>query len=409
LARLIVKCKYYSKDAVKHKSNYMKYMATREGAVINPENVELDRASGIEEDKSNYIEYIAKRQGAQKEVGREHGLFSYSGYDINLENVMETVAAHNAPVWNCIISLQRDDARMYGFESIDAWKDLIRSHVDDIARNFKIDPDNLEWYAAFHDESYHPHVHMIIFARDGLQGHLTKRGLEDFKSELANDIFSAEMMPIFRLKTTERQGVKERAREELRKALHDAQGKPIESSGIAQKMIDLAGHLQRINGKKQYGYLNKNVKREVDSIVEELSNLEPIAGTYKKWQECQRKLMGFYKDDAVSDLPLVKNPEFKSIKNMIIREADMLGKVNQLENSVGISFNVHKSAAMMVARLGKALENIFKGLESKLPATANKPIIESKTKQAEREKRIALGEREDGDEPETVQGMSMNM
>ena len=49
--------------------------------------------------------------------------------------------------------------------------------------------DQFHWYAAFHDEGHHPHIHMVCYSADGKSGFLTKQGIADIKSMLAKEIF----------------------------------------------------------------------------------------------------------------------------------------------------------------------------------------------------------------------------
>ena len=53
----------------------------------------------------------------------------------------------------------------------------------------KILPSQFRWCAAFHDEKYHPHIHMMVWSADPMQGYLTEQGIETMRSKLTNDIF----------------------------------------------------------------------------------------------------------------------------------------------------------------------------------------------------------------------------
>ena len=65
-------------------------------------------------------------------------------------------------VYTHIISLRREDAARLGYDNAYAWRNLLRSQAETIAENMKIPLTDLRWYAAYHDESYHPHVHMVV-------------------------------------------------------------------------------------------------------------------------------------------------------------------------------------------------------------------------------------------------------
>ena len=47
-----------------------------------------------------------------------------------------------------------------------------------IAQQMKIAPKNFRWYAAFHNEGHHPHVHMMAYSIDPNEAHLSTKGIE---------------------------------------------------------------------------------------------------------------------------------------------------------------------------------------------------------------------------------------
>ena len=73
--------------------------------------------------------------------------------------------------------------------------------------------------------------------------------------------------------------------------------------------------------KKVYGYLQKDVKELIDSIVDELAKDARIAELYDLWYEKKHEILRTYSNDMPPKIPLSQNKEFKSIKNELIREA----------------------------------------------------------------------------------------
>ena len=112
MPKLILRSNYFKNEPAVHRSNYIKYLGTREGVEMNPDT--LPRFFYEDQDmhgkKENFIEYISDRPGAVHVDGTPHGLFSDRGLDINLEQVMSEVANHKGTVWINVISLKREDA-----------------------------------------------------------------------------------------------------------------------------------------------------------------------------------------------------------------------------------------------------------------------------------------------------------
>ena len=219
MPRIIFKCPHIKGDTGKdsaHLENYVSYVATREGVQKVPENknnlpatkkqrqmieqlirdfplskglFEYDDfqsaptqgnasesiARALEDNldqvakKENYLEYIAQRPRVQK-VG-VHGLFSSSDEPVILSRVADTVAHHPGTVWLPIISLRREDAARLGYDNAEQWKTLLTSYTADMARAMKIPVEDFRWYAAFHDEGHHPHIHMVCYSTDGKSGY----------------------------------------------------------------------------------------------------------------------------------------------------------------------------------------------------------------------------------------------
>ena len=106
---------------------------------------------------------------------------------------MSELEQYTGNVWTHIISLKREDAVRLGYDSAKAWRDLLRTHRNDIAAAMNIPPNDFRWYAAFHDEGEHPHVHMMAWSAKPGQAYLSRDGIRQIKSELTNDIFKQEI------------------------------------------------------------------------------------------------------------------------------------------------------------------------------------------------------------------------
>lgn len=87
------------------------------------------------------------------------------------------------------------------------------------------------------------------------------------------------------------------------------------------------------SGKKQYGYLPKDVKKSVDDILKSLAQLPEISKLYSKWNRLNKeKLSVYYNSSNDPDIPLETNNEFKVLKNKIINyvlQMDMSQGENQ--------------------------------------------------------------------------------
>ncbi|WP_312072444.1 MobP3 family relaxase [Anaerotignum propionicum] len=281
----------------------------------------LDKISGREK----YLDYIANRPRVEK--FDSHGLFTAGDDPLVLSQVADEVANHTGNVWTPIISLRREDAAQMGYDNVLAWKALLSEKAVEIAENMKIHPDHLKWYAAFHNESHHPHIHMVCYSTDPREGYLTKQGIKKMKSSLANEIFRQELIPLYGEKTQRRDDLKEQAAESMREMIRQMKGGVLQSGRMEQLITHLAERLQNTSGKKQYGYLKADLKNVVDEIVDELAKDSRIAEAYRLWWEVRGRIESIYTETPSEPPPLSRCDDFKPIRNMVIQEALLIGSM----------------------------------------------------------------------------------
>ena len=378
MPRLIFKCPYIkggTSAACSHLENYVQYMATRSGvdridpgrngwpATINQKEMieqilrdfplsrgmfeyEDYRATPTRSNASafitralednydriakmdNYLNYIATRPRAQR-IG-SHGLFTGEEDSLVLAQIAEAVSTHPGNVWLPIISLRREDAARLGYDKADEWKALLSKYAMEMARAMKIPWADFRWYAAFHDEGHHPHVHMVCYSVDPSKGFLTKQGITQIKSGLAKEIFRQELTELYQKQTQRRNELNVDAQTVLNEVINQMQSGTVQNKHIEELLQYLADRLRFLSGKKQYGYLKADLKAVVDEVVDELAKDPRVAAAYNLWYELREDVLRTYKDNLPERLPLSGQKEFKRIKNLVILEAVKLEQYQQV-------------------------------------------------------------------------------
>lgn len=270
-------------------------------------------------DSKTYADYIATRPRTQK-FG-SHGLFTDDGVAINLSKVSEELNNHNGNVWTMIVSLHREDAERLGFNRGERWRDMLRTQVEQLSTNLKIPMKNLRWYAAFHNESHHPHIHLIAYSVVENEGYLTKQGIERMRSSLASDIFQQDLISVYEKQTEHRREIKESSKDIMDKIISEINSGVYDNPLLEEKLLQLSKRLSRTSGKKVYGYLKSDVKSLIDSIVDLIADDERVSKLYDLWYENKLNIIRTYTDEMPDKIPLSQNKEFKSIKNMVITQA----------------------------------------------------------------------------------------
>jgi len=381
----------------KRAGRYMNYIATRDGVELLDENAD-----------SIYMRYIATRPRAEKHG--EHGLFGAEDA-VDLEKTMDELKEHEGNVWTIIYSLRREDAARLGYDNAASWRALLRSKQADFAEAMQIPPLQLRWYAAFHDEGDHPHIHMMLWSDDPKYGFLRKDKLLHLQSVLTNMIYADELKEVYVQKDIAYKDVTEAARAAMRRIIDQLESVENPPESIQKKLLELALELRTVSGKKQYGYLKKPLKDKVDSIVDELEKLPEVAAYYAVWNDLRDTLEGYYKSKPRQHNPLSQQKEFRAIKNAIIQEAERL-RCQLEESSAQTSANplltdehISSITSQFVrlpseyllnstVRLFHQMGKIFR--DNAAPSSNPMGIrIDSKRRKKLMQKRLALGHKQD--------------
>lgn len=366
MAKMITKFKYLKPNARQSVGGYAKYIATREGVQkidksfnFAPSSVKQknliqkilkdfpDSQTGLEyedyiknptvcnasefitralEDNAyevmqikTYADYIATRPRAER-FGT-HGLFTDDGVQVKLNEVSGNLNQYGGNVWTIIISLRREDAERLGFNTGERWRDMLRSQTSLISENFHIPMKNLKWYAAFHNESHHPHVHLMVCSTEEKQAYLSKQGVMNLRSAFAKDIFAQDLLCVYEKQIKQRDELKTNSKELIAEIVSKINSGAYDNPKLEEMLLSLADRLSKTSGKKVYGYLKADVKATIDSIVDEIASDERVSTLYDLWYEQREAVIQTYTDELPEHVPLSQNKEFKSIKNAVIQEA----------------------------------------------------------------------------------------
>ncbi len=366
MAKLVTKFKYLKPGARQGRGGYAKYIATRDGVekiddskgfapvtwnqkqlikkilrdfpdakdmleyedYLQKQTVEsasefISRAiednATVALNAKTYADYIATRPRAER--FSSHGLFTDDGVQVNLKKVSQELNNYGGNVWTAIISLRREDAERLGFDNGSRWRDMLRTQTQALSENLRIPMGHLKWFAAFHNEGHHPHVHLIAYSTVENEGYLTKQGVQKLRSSFAKDIFAQDLLCIYEKQTEHRNRLRSESKDILSEIVSQINAGGYSNPQFEDLLLQLARRLSRTKGKKVYGYLKPDVKVLIDSIVDELANDSRIATLYDLWYEQRENVLRTYNGSLPERVPLSQNKEFKTIRNAVIQAA----------------------------------------------------------------------------------------
>ena len=372
MPRVIVKCRYYQTDKThKNIGGLMKYVATRQGVdkrtdewknrpatdtqteMINqillavptcqkiPEfsYYDLSKTQGDASEfisaaleshphlmqENSYLSYMALRPRVEKGPGK-HGLFSDSDRVLDLDAEVEKLRRFSGNVFTVIVSLKREDAERLGYDNAERWKGLARSQIDFIAEQYKIPKKDLRWYAAFHNESHHPHIHMLLYStNETAPGFINNKGINNLRHMFGTEIFADDIRKIYDRQTSVRNRLTDDMRNQFKTLVDAVNNGGFIDEKLLSRLEELAQRLRYCKGKKQYGYLPKSLKDLVDGIIDDVAANEGIQKLYDVWYQAKCLVYETYTDVRPEKLPLSKEKVFKPIRNALVQEAIRLG------------------------------------------------------------------------------------
>lgn len=277
----------------------------------------VERNADVVGNRQNFVGYMAMRPGVEKRGS--HGLFNEKNEPIILNQAANEIAEHKGNVWSHVVSLRREDAVRLGFDNSDAWRELVKRHISDIAKAQNIPLCNLKWYAAYHDTTHHPHIHLLVYSTNPKQGFLTKAGIDKIRSAFANDIFHDDLQSIYQEQTVSRDELKAVSKNEFESIVNIIASNDHTDPQLEELIRKLYIQLQNVKGKKVYGYLPKEIKETVNKIFSELAKDENIRQLYDKWCSLERLKCKTYTQKEKELPSLTDNKVFQPVRNMIIR------------------------------------------------------------------------------------------
>ena len=438
MSRLIVTSRFLKSGSAKVK-NYVRYIATREGVEVRDQTLPnknapatekqlelihslindfpqakqyleytdfqkaktvenaseliaavIERNADVIGNRQNFVGYMAMRPGVEKRG--THGLFSSSDKPIVLDQVAREIANHKGNIWSHVISLRREDAVRLGYDNSDAWRQLVKRHAADIAEQTKIPLKNLRWYGAFHDTTHHPHIHLIVYSTDPKQGFLTKQGIKNIRSKLANDIFHDELQSLYQEQTVRRDELKLESKRQVENIVDGLRNGSFQNPELELLVQRLHEQLQDVSGKKVYGYLPKSVKETVNAIFAEIARNPSIDFLYEKWCELEQQKYKTYTQKEKDFPPLTENKVFHSIRNEIVRQvlnADTdVQHDHSVENLLPRDNSVHLSntAFGLITSVANCIRDDYNQRFH-----SNRAIVDRKLRRLIREKKQAQG------------------
>ena len=277
----------------------------------------VERNADVVGNRQNFVGYMAMRPGVEKRGS--HGLFNEKDEPIILNQAANEIAEHKGNVWSHVVSLRREDAVRLGYDNSDAWRELVKRHISDIAKAQNIPLCNLKWYAAYHDTTHHPHIHLLVYSTNPKQGFLTKAGIDKIRSAFANDIFHDDLQSIYQEQTASRDELKAVSKNEFESIVNMIASNDHTDPQLEELIRKLYIQLQNVKGKKVYGYLPMEIKETVNKIFSELAKDENIQQLYEKWCGLERLKYKTYTQKETELPKLADNKVFQPVRNMIIR------------------------------------------------------------------------------------------
>ncbi len=240
---------------------YLQYIATRPGAIYNPE-------CGFG---------LWGKLTPRGQVGNIHSLEQ-------AKEILRADSERGRTAFRAIISLGEPDAGERGFYDRTPWERIVNENVSEIAKGMHIAPQDLRWVASMHNEARHPHVHLVFWdaGTQPRQDYMSTKKFEAFSERIRANLNRC----VFGLEIRQEQNVQKEllktAREELQAMFTDANPTAVFSASrmvnrtefaeIAERMQELVRTAPKA-GSLKYQYLSDDYKEQLKELLDKIKQL----------------------------------------------------------------------------------------------------------------------------------------
>ena len=286
-----------------------------------------------------HINYIGRIKGAMN--NGEHSLFGkLNNEDISYKDKKEILdyideKAKTQFFNKAIISIKEDEAEKYGMINKEEWINLINLKIKDIAKEYGIREDQVDYLASVHTEPGHIHCHLVFFDRNNKEQLNNFIKYDRIKRELNKYVYKEEISKI--------QEVQNKSKDT--KLLKENFNKDMETL-IGRSTLKMFNN--RINIKE----LN-NIQKEILSFYEKL----------KDYQEKNNK-NSFRK----AFLPPLLKDELRKLSFLIVGSSTQLSKnvKDYINSSIKQEVILSNNEKRLLITKEKAIEFIYSKVDNQI-------------------------------------------
>lgn len=286
-----------------------------------------------------HINYIGRIKGAMN--NGEHSLFGkLNNEDISYKDKKEILdyideKAKTQFFNKAVISIKEDEAEKYGMINKEEWINLINLKIKDIAKEYGIREDQVDYLASVHTEPGHIHCHLVFFDRNNKEQSNNFIKYDRIKREFNKYVYKEEISKI--------QEVQNKSKDT--KLLKENFNKDMETL-IGRSTLKMFNN--RINIKE----LN-NIQKEILSFYEKL----------KDYQEKNNK-NSFRK----AFLPPLLKDELRKLSFLIVGSSTQLSKnvKDYINSSIKQEVILSNNEKRLLITKEKAIEFIYSKVDNQI-------------------------------------------
>ena len=221
-----------------------------------------------------------------------------------------------------VISLRthKESAR-YGLNDVEGWNDLLVATLPPIFKKKGLDPNNMIWFADFHSNTEHPHIHLVFLEKNTTQSRaaFSPSELKYMKRKMYTHM-------------TARKDLADRTRDDYRKTFEkkDIQFREIVMNVdglLSRKRISMNTLRKSLpkHGRLQYDSMNMRDHRELlDRFIDQLIESSPeTERCVKDWLDTIELLERNMNNSSGTEIASIREAEMKKlyrrVGNMILK------------------------------------------------------------------------------------------
>lgn len=380
---------YYSGRSKGTGKTYLEYISRDEAAF--KQNITASEYDQLMKLKIFNQEEYKQKIEVYKDRSKTTGIWNKNGLVDEdelkkIKNRLKTLNSEKQMIWDTVISFDKDFANENNINHPEKVHDALKIQVNELFKSKDIDPEDMEWFFAFHKNTDNPHIHLAFYEKRPTKKNdkyetkyiFNKKVFNSFRNNVAKNIEEQAIQRKVLLEESIRDNIVTSVKQNLKNKNNNfLNDKWVETQKIYKEisgdykniLFELKSNQDNIKRKIGYWSLKPEMREKVDTITlmlfENDTELKSLLYRYEKnLKEYELYTRGSNDSNWVKNKLHGKDGLFSRVGNAVLNSMNQIDKIpkNKSRTKVEISIITTLSirAKKMMSAMNKFIEREMK-------------------------------------------------